>query len=161
MNYYNNPGINVSYQQPYYGTQTTAASEYTMPQYPNYRQNPYGQPFRQQPTPQYQAPQNTIAPLPLQGRTVQSAEEITPNEVPMDSSVSFFPLADGSAIIAKTWASDGTIKTFRYVMEQPITQDSENQNESNLMITREQMVDDIVSKVTDNVKNQLEAFFNK
>lgn len=157
MNYYNNPGVNVSYQQPYYGQQSTAASEYAMPQYPNYRQNLYNQPFRQPNPQQFQQ----LQVPPLQGRTVQSAEEITPNEVPMDSSVSFFPLADGSAIIAKTWASDGTIKTFRYVLEQQTTKEVEGQNGSNSMINQEQMVEDIVAKVTDNVKNQLESFFNK
>lgn len=154
---YQNNLYNPQYN-PYYGHQSTAASEYDWPQYPNYRQNSYGQQPLRQPNPQ-QFQQLQVPPL--QGRTVQSVEEITPNEVPMDSSVSFFPLADGSAIIAKTWASDGTIKTFRYVLEQQTTQEVEGQNGSNSMINQEQMVEDIVAKVTDNMKNQLESFFNK
>lgn len=35
----------------------------------------------------------------------------------MSSTPSLFPLADGSAIIAKQWANDGTIKTVTYTAE--------------------------------------------
>lgn len=53
----------------------------------------------------------------LAGRFVSSPEEITPQEVSMSSTPSLFPLADGSAIIAKQWANDGTIKTVTYTAE--------------------------------------------
>lgn len=59
---------------------------------------------------------NNTAPL-LSGRLVNSLDEITPQEVPMDGSVSLFPKNDYSAIYAKTWTKDGTIATVKYVPE--------------------------------------------
>lgn len=65
-----------------------------------------------QPAISAQANQATIT-----GRYVQSANDITPQEVSMGSTPSLFPLVDGSAIIAKQWANDGTIKTVMYTAE--------------------------------------------
>lgn len=55
----------------------------------------------------------------LPGKVVLSHEDIKPNEVPMDGSISLFPLNDYSAIIAKQWDSNGLIQTVKYVPEQP------------------------------------------
>lgn len=55
----------------------------------------------------------------IPGRIVNNLDEITPQEVPMDGSVSLFPQNDYSAIYAKTWTKDGTIATVKYVPEQP------------------------------------------
>lgn len=64
--------------------------------------------------PQYGRP---FAPMTIPGRVVRTEGEITPNEVPMDGSVSLFPAADYSCITAKSWQPDGTIATVRYVPE--------------------------------------------
>lgn len=55
----------------------------------------------------------------IPGRLVNNLDEITPQEVPMDGSVSLFPQQDYSAIYAKTWTKDGTIATVKFVPEQP------------------------------------------
>lgn len=55
----------------------------------------------------------------IPGRVVNNLDEITPQEVPMDGSVSLFPQNDYSAIYAKTWTKDGTIATVKFVPEQP------------------------------------------
>lgn len=55
----------------------------------------------------------------IPGRLVNNLDEITPQEVPMDGSVSLFPQHDYSAIYAKTWTKDGTIATAKFVPEQP------------------------------------------
>lgn len=55
----------------------------------------------------------------IPGRLVNNLDEITPQEVPMDGSVSLFPQADYSAIYAKTWTKDGTIATVKFIPEQP------------------------------------------
>ena len=47
----------------------------------------------------------------LPGRVVNNLDEITPQEVPMDGSVSLFPQQDYSAIYAKTWTKDEAITT--------------------------------------------------
>lgn len=54
----------------------------------------------------------------IPGRLVNNLDEITPQEVPMDGSVSLFPQNDYSAIYAKTWTKDGTIATVKFVPEQ-------------------------------------------
>lgn len=55
----------------------------------------------------------------LPGRVVNNSDEITPQEVPMDGSVSLFPQNDYSCIYAKTWTKEGTIATLKFVPEQP------------------------------------------
>lgn len=64
-----------------------------------------------QPMTQQQAPQG------IAGRIVASADDIAPNEVPMDGTLAFFPASDGSSIFARAWQRDGTIATIRYVPE--------------------------------------------
>lgn len=77
----------------------------------------------------YQNPpqRNMNMPRNLKGRMVNKLDEITPQEVPMDGSMSFFPMPDYSCIYAKIWGQDGMIKTFKYVPEveepQPPQQD--------------------------------------
>lgn len=67
-----------------------------------------GQPV-QQPSP--------TPPMPFVGRYVNSLTDILPNEVPMDGRVGIFPNSDLNEIYLKTWSSDGTIKTFRYIFD--------------------------------------------
>ena len=82
---------------------------------------PY-QPYSQFQYPQYQAYQpaqfqqiqQPNIQTGISGRFVASPDDITPQEVSMGSTPSLFPLADGSAVIAKQWANDGTIRTVTY-----------------------------------------------
>ena len=50
----------------------------------------------------------------INGRMVQAVETINPNEVPMDGSVAFFPKQDLTEIYAKSWNTDGTIRTLTF-----------------------------------------------
>ena len=50
----------------------------------------------------------------INGRIVQAVENINANEVPMDGSVAFFPKQDLTEIYAKSWNSDGTIRTLTF-----------------------------------------------
>lgn len=94
---------------PYYG--------YT----PQYGKTPY---YMQQPmTPQYQPQatdymgqmQNTYQkPLGLQGKTVDNIEVVKATDIPLDGSISYFPLVDGSAIITKQLQADGTSRMIVY-----------------------------------------------
>lgn len=81
--------------------------------------NPYGYQQIQQQLPQF-APQSQppIYQKGLQGRTVQSLMDVTPSDVAMDGGTSWFPAADGSAVWAKAWTPDGTIRTTVYA---PVT----------------------------------------
>lgn len=83
-------------------------------------------------SPQYSYPQYLYNPMQqmqqpqrqqvfgLSGKTIQAPENVMANDVPMDGSVAFFPMNDLSAIYAKSWNPDGTIRTsvFKPVLEQ-------------------------------------------
>lgn len=66
----------------------------------------------------------TAVPLPMTAPTqqrfkiVNRLEDITPNDVPMDGTSGIFPLSDNSAIYVKSWNTDGTIRTIKYVPEE-------------------------------------------
>lgn len=77
---------------PYYGQQT-----YTPPRY---------QPIE----PQYLTQQ----PKGLIGKSVDSVDVVKAIDIPLDGSVSYFPLTDGSAIVTKQLQLDGTSKIMVY-----------------------------------------------
>ena len=95
-----------------------------MQTYPQYypQMNNYGQQYNpQQPymdrlagLQQYQQtlqqPQMQM-PVGLNGKIVDSVEQITANDVPMDGSVAIFPKKDMSEIYLKSWTPNGTIAT--------------------------------------------------
>ncbi len=104
----NSPQYNNPYNIPsYYPQQYTG--------YPQYLQQMQAARYQ----PQEQAPvqmQGTYQqqPVGINGRMVQSVENINANEVPMDGSMAFFPKQDMSEIYVKGWNADGTIKTIVY-----------------------------------------------
>lgn len=72
----------------------------------------YRSPFIQpQPQPQYQQPVYQPQPTGIQGKTVDSLEVVKAMDIPLDGSISYFPLVDGSAIVTKQLQQDGTSKT--------------------------------------------------
>ena len=70
------------------------------------------QPIQQQPIQQY-APQ-PVTIQGLQGKTVDSIDVVKAMDIPLDGSVSYFPLVDGTAIVTKQLQADGTSKTLVY-----------------------------------------------
>lgn len=106
------------------------------PAYPQYGYNPYfQQPRMQQPQIEQVQPVNQLQqqmPCGVNGRVVQSVEMITANDVPMDGSAAFFPMQDMSAILAKSWNADGTIKTVIFKPINETAPQSEIQNKENL-----------------------------
>lgn len=91
---------------------------YMQPQIPRYNNqmnfNAQMQPNMQQNVPNYN-PQ-PVAPVVqgLQGKTVDSIDVVKAMDIPLDGSVSYFPLTDGSAIVTKQLQQDGTSKTMIY-----------------------------------------------
>ena len=125
---------------PYYG--------YT----PQYGKTPY---YMQQPmtTPQYQPQatdymsqmQNTYQkPLGLQGKTVDNIEVVKATDIPLDGSVSYFPLVDGSSIITKQLQADGT---SRMVVYKPIETKQPKQVEVQETYITEKELDEKLSKL--------------
>ena len=71
--------------------------------------------FAQQPQQPYVQPQNYPQPaLGLQGKSVESLDVVKAMDIPLDGSISYFPLTDGSAIITKQLQVDGTSKVTVY-----------------------------------------------
>lgn len=70
----------------------------------------YNQPRYQQPMMMPQAiPQPTQSYL--LGKSVDNIEVVKAMDIPLDGTISYFPLTDGSAIVTKQLQSDGTSKT--------------------------------------------------
>lgn len=104
----NSPQYNNLYNIPsYYPQQCTG-----YPQYLQQMQTARYQPQEQAPVQMPGAYQQQ--PIGINGRMVQSVENINANEVPMDGSMAFFPKQDMSEIYVKAWDANGLIKTIVY-----------------------------------------------
>lgn len=76
-------------------------------------------------------PQNTQSPfgqnggnmmvqqqeLPFVGRFIGHIEEVMPREIPMDGRPAIFPTQTLEEIYLKAWDRNGSIKTFRYILD--------------------------------------------
>ena len=78
----------------------------------------YNNPFYNQP--RFQQPQyiDNISqfnkPIGLLGKVVDSLDVVKATDIPLDGSITYFPLIDGSAIVTKQLKMDGTSKTVIY-----------------------------------------------
>lgn len=109
----------------YYNQQPSIYPSYVYNQFSNLQQKYQYPEMQYQPQPLQTIQQNqTLQQLNgINGRIVQSVDNITANDVPMDGSVAFFPRQDMSEIYLKSWNADGTIKTIVY---KPVTDTHEN-----------------------------------
>ena len=89
----------------------------------NYGYNPYYQQQRftgaEQPNQQpmmttYQPPVQMTKPTNLLGKSVDNIDVVKAMDIPLDGSISYFPLTDGSAIVSKQLQNDGTSKIVVY-----------------------------------------------
>lgn len=81
----------------------------------NYGYNPYGTYIPQRPMPQPNMNDNIISQpvnnsYKLNGKIVDSVDVVKSMDIPLDGSISYFPTADGSAIVSKQLQNDGTSK---------------------------------------------------
>ena len=72
---------------------------------------------------------------------VQSVEQITADDVPMNGSVAFFPKQDMSEIYAKSWGADGIIRTI-------VFKPYENDDANKLSHKEEKLKFDLSDEVT-------------
>lgn len=108
----------------------------------NYYQPPRNlgiQPNYQQPIyqPMYQVPISQPTSNGLLGKLVDSVDVVKSMDIPLDGSVSYFPLTDGSAIVSKQLQADGTSKTTIY---RPI-------NDENIELPKYATLDDIKKEI--------------
>lgn len=80
--------------------------------------------------PNYMQPIPPIQPMPtmnnqmgLLGKSVDSIDVVKAMDIPLDGSISYFPLADGTAIVSKQLQIDGTSKTIIY---KPVLEDKKD-----------------------------------
>ena len=79
--------------------------------YNNYNPyNPYFNYIQPQPQPLQQFKQS----IGLQGKSVDSLDVVKAIDIPLDGTISYFPIIDGSAIVTKQLQQDGTSKTIIY-----------------------------------------------
>ena len=126
--------------------------------YNNYGYNPYYQPQQrfnnteQQPMmTTYQPPMQLTKPTTLLGKAVESIDVVKATDIPLDGSISYFPLTDNSAIITKQLLDNGSSKItiFKPVKEQ---------NEDVTYITRkdlEKALNDIDLSELDDIKQDI------
>lgn len=116
--------------------------------------NAFQQQARYQPDPQqYTQPQPIYKqPVGLQGKSVDSIDVVKAMDIPLDGSVSYFPLTDGTAIVTKQLQMDGSSKTVVY---KPI--ELEEPKQSIQYITNEQL-DEAIKKVdTKDLRDDIKA----
>ena len=75
----------------------------------SYNQNPYFNPY-------FNTQSQPVQPVPmrynsgLQGKSIDNLEVVKAMDIPLDGSISYFPLVDGTAIVTKQLQQDGTSK---------------------------------------------------
>lgn len=136
--------------------------------YYGYIPNQYGKSsyYMQQPnvTPQYQPQspdymsqmQNAYQkPLGLQGKTVDNIEVVKATDIPLDGSISYFPLVDGSSIVTKQLMQDGTSRMIVYkpVETTPKTNTTENKE---IYVTEEQLEEKLKTFNNEELKQEIE-----
>ena len=134
---------------PYYG--------YT----PQYGKTPY---YMQQPitTPQYQTQASDYMqniqpayqkPIILQGKSVDNIEVVKATDIPLDGSVSYFPLVDGSAIVTKQLQADGTSRMIVYKPAETEPKATENKE---IYVTEKQLEEKLSTFNNEEIKQEIE-----
>ena len=113
------------YENPYMGNQyMQQIPRYNGMQYQQMQQPVYQNPVQQAPTQQQAAVPQLI------GRTVNSVDEITANDVPMNYPYAIFPKNDLSEVYLKSWTPNGTTQTITFKPEINTTPNNTNRQES-------------------------------
>lgn len=120
----------------------------------NYGYNPYGRYIPQQPMVQPVQDLYTTSnqfKTSLNGKQVESIDVVKVMDIPMDGSISYYPIADGSAIVSKQMQLDGTSKTIVF---KPVT---EGKQEVRYITTEdlEKAIDNIDLSDIDDIKEEL------
>ena len=134
---------------PYYG--------YT----PQYGKTPY---YMQQPitTPQYQTQASDYMqniqpayqkPIILQGKSVDNIEVVKATDIPLDGSISYFPLVDGSAIVTKQLQADGTSRMIVYKPAETEPKATENKE---IYVTEKQLEEKLSTFNNEEIKQEIE-----
>lgn len=133
------------------------------PNYMNQPYNPYGFQNMQQPLNRYQQPEQVYMQnqstykqrLGLQGKSVDSIEVVKATDIPLDGSISYFPLVDGSSIITKQLMQDGTSKMIVY-KPVGITPKSNTTENKEIYVTEEQLEEKLKTFNNEEIKLEIQ-----
>ena len=89
----------------------------------------------------------------LQGKSVDNVEVVKATDIPLDGSISYFPLTDGSAIVTKQLQQDGTSKTTIY---KPVNEEEEIK-QGPVFITLEEFNEKIKELSNNDFKDDLKS----
>ena len=126
--------------------------------YNNYGYNPYLQQQRfqnieQQPImPTYQQPMQLAKSSYLLGKSVDNIDVVKATDIPLDGSISYFPLTDGSAIVSKQLQMDGTSKMVVY---KPIQEDKKETMQFATFEDIQNAINDIDLSDIQNLKDEI------
>lgn len=120
----------------------------------NYGYNPYGTYIPQRPI---QTPISQIETVKsgLNGKQVESIDVVKAMDIPLDGSISYYPLVNGSAIVTKQLQMDGTSKTIVYKpveednSQKYLTNEDINTLEEDIKVLKEQ-----IKNIEDNLKEK-------
>ena len=122
--------------------------------------------YQYQPNQNMQQPQQPIQPiqpittnLGLQGKSVDSIDVVKAMDIPLDGSVSYFPLTNGTAIITKQLQQDGTSKTIIY---KPIQEEEKKEEVKIDYLTKDDLSvfaenNNSLKNEIGNIRNQIEG----
>lgn len=123
-----------------------------------YNANPYmnyGNYYNPQPQQQLMQQNLYRNPVGLQGKQIDSLDVVKATDIPLDGSVSYFPLADGTAIATKQLMQDGTSKItiFKPTDEENPTQQIKYVTENDL----KEQLNNFNSKDIKDIKEELKS----
>ena len=125
----------------------------------NYGYNLYGRYIPPQPLqqPLQNVDQSVNNVYKLNGKQVESIDVVKAMDIPLDGSINYFPIIDGSAIVTKQLQMDGTSKTLIYkpVDDKPIKEVK--------YITSETLTNELkfIQDDIDEIKEELKEFKKK
>ena len=135
--------------------------------YNNYGYNPYypqqqrfqGVEQTQQPMiTTYQPPVQLTKPSGLLGKSVDNIDVVKAMDIPLDGSISYFPLTDGSAIVSKQLQSDGTSKIVVY---KPAQEDKKEAIQYATLEDIQEAINDIDLSDIQDLKDEFKEFKNE
>ena len=130
----------------------------------NYGYNPYYQPPRVEQTSQqpmltsYQPSMQLTKPTGLLGKSVDNIDVVKAMDIPLDGSISYFPLTDGSAIVSKQLQNDGTSKIVVY---KPTQEEKEEAVKYATLEDLQDAINDIDLSDIQDFKDELKEFRNE
>lgn len=121
-------------------------------------QNQRVQPIEQQNQPYVSPIQNPMQNSSLQnrqilnGKSVDSIDVVKAMDIPLDGSISYFPIADGSAIVTKQLQTDSTSKTIVY---RPVNEEKKDTPAYVTMSELEKTISELDFSDIEDVKDEL------